>query len=51
MRRGSQAVPFTAMTHEYFSEPVILAAFGAALLLISIVLRVAIPPHTDQPQK
>jgi len=39
------------MLHTIHSEPVLLAVVGAALVGISIFLRIIVPPHVSQQHK
>jgi hypothetical protein len=38
------------MIQEYLSEPIVLAAVGVALIVISLVLRVIVHPYVHHPQ-
>ncbi|MGA8075487.1 MAG: hypothetical protein WB995_18575 [Candidatus Acidiferrales bacterium] len=39
------------MLHTIYSEPVLLAVVGAALVGIAIFLRIIVPPHVSQHHK
>jgi hypothetical protein len=38
------------MIHKSLSDPLLLAAFGVALIVVSIALRILVLPGTDRPQ-